>query len=124
MKKKSPTSIDNGEHGCYLSTLLNTYPCVPLLSRQYVIPAIHAEVKGVYTNTSGGCLSRAGRPEAAFIIERLIDLAARKTGTSPVDLTKKNFIKNSLSNTGTLTYDMAITKSFIAALELILLRFS
>ena len=96
--------------GAYLSTfgsLIPTYMCVPLLSGQYVIPAIYAEVKGVYTNTSPVDAYRgAGRPEAAFIIERLIDLAARKTGTNPVDLRRKNFIKKFPYQTPVLsTYD-------------------
>ena len=111
--------------GAYLSTfgsLIPTYMCVPLLSGQYVIPAIYAEVKGVYTNTSPVDAYRgAGRPEAAFIIERLIDLAARKTGTSPVDLRRKNFIKKFPYQTPVLsTYDCGdYEKALSAALELI-----
>ncbi len=111
--------------GAYLSTfgsLIPTYMCVPLLSGQYAIPAIYAEVKGVYTNTSPVDAYRgAGRPEAAFIIERLIDLAARKTGTSPVDLRRKNFVKNFPYQTPVLsTYDCGdYEKVLSAALELI-----
>ena len=111
--------------GAYLSTfgsLIPTYMCVPLLSGQYAIPAIYAEVKGVYTNTSPVDAYRgAGRPEAAFIIERLIDLAARKTGTSPVDLRRKNFVQNFPYQTPVLsTYDCGdYEKVLSTALELI-----
>ena len=111
--------------GAYLSTfgsLIPTYMCVPLLSGQYSIPAIYAEVKGVYTNTSPVDAYRgAGRPEAAFIIERLIDLAARKTGTSPVDLRRKNFVRNFPYQTPVLsTYDCGDYEKVLSrALELI-----
>jgi carbon-monoxide dehydrogenase large subunit len=83
--------------GAYLSTfgsLIPTYMCGPLLSGQYTIPAIHTEVKAVFTNTAPVDAYRgAGRPEAAFIIERLVDLAARKLGVDPVELRRKNFIR-------------------------------
>ena len=83
--------------GAYLSTfgsLIPTYMCGPLLSGQYTIPAIYTQVTAVYTNTTPVDAYRgAGRPEAAFIIERLVDLAARKLGVDPVALRRKNFIR-------------------------------
>ena len=111
--------------GAYLSTfgsLIPTYMCVPLLSGQYAIPAIYAEVKGVYTNTTPVDAYRgAGRPEAAFIIERLIDLAARKTDTSPVTLRQKNFIQKFPYQTPVLsTYDCGdYEKVLSTALEMV-----
>ncbi len=59
----------------------------------YTTPAIHVEVRGVYTNTSTTATYRgAGRPEAAYLIERMIDLAARSTGKDRVELRRMNCI--------------------------------
>lgn len=84
--------------GAYLSTFASsvpTYLYAPLLSGQYDIPAIYAEVDGVYTNTAPVDAYRgAGRPEATFVVERLVEVAARETGIDPVQLRLKNFIKN------------------------------
>lgn len=82
--------------GAYLSTfasLIPTYMCAPLLSGQYVIPAIYVEVQAVFTNSTPVDAYRgAGRPEAAFIIERLIDVAARRLNFDPIELRRKNFV--------------------------------
>src|SRR4029077_1562779 len=60
----------------------------------YAIPAIHVGVKGVFTNTVPVDAYRgAGRPEAAYAIERLIDYAARRVGVGPQELRRRNFIK-------------------------------
>lgn len=84
--------------GAYLSTfgsLIPTYMCGPLLSGQYDIPAIYTGVKAVYTNTTPVDAYRgAGRPEAAYIIERLMDVAARQLKTDPVTLRRINLIKH------------------------------
>jgi carbon-monoxide dehydrogenase large subunit len=73
--------------GAYLSTFASsvpTYLYAPLLSGQYNIPAIYCEVDGVYTNTAPVDAYRgAGRPEATFVIERLVEVAARQTGQAP-----------------------------------------
>ena len=61
-----------------------TYLYAPLLSGQYNIPAIYCEVDGVYTNTAPVDAYRgAGRPEATFVVERLVEVAARQTGQRP-----------------------------------------
>ena len=60
----------------------------------YDIPACHIRVRGVYTNTVPVDAYRgAGRPEAAYVIERLVDFAAREIGVEPDALRRKNFIK-------------------------------
>ncbi len=111
--------------GAYLSTfgsLIPTYMCAPLLSGQYAIPSIYCEVKGVYTNTVPVDAYRgAGRPEAAYIIERLVDLAARQIGIDPVELRRKNFIREFPYQTPVLsTYDSGdYDKGLDKALELI-----
>jgi carbon-monoxide dehydrogenase large subunit len=70
-----------------------TYLYAPLLSGQYAIPAIYCEVDGVYTNTTPVDAYRgAGRPEATFVVERLVEVAARQTGQDPAEFRRKNFI--------------------------------
>ncbi|HEX5998891.1 MAG TPA: xanthine dehydrogenase family protein molybdopterin-binding subunit, partial [Hyphomicrobiaceae bacterium] len=82
--------------GAYLSTFSSsvpTYLYAPLLSGQYDIPAIYAEVDGVYTTTAPVDAYRgAGRPEATFVVERLMEVAARQTGQDPAEFRRKNFI--------------------------------
>ncbi|MGE0767829.1 MAG: xanthine dehydrogenase family protein molybdopterin-binding subunit [Hyphomicrobiaceae bacterium] len=82
--------------GAYLSTFASsvpTYLYAPLLSGQYNIPAIYCEVDGVYTNTTPVDAYRgAGRPEATFVIERLVEVAARETGRDPAEFRRQNFI--------------------------------
>ncbi|HEX6442609.1 MAG TPA: xanthine dehydrogenase family protein molybdopterin-binding subunit, partial [Stellaceae bacterium] len=83
--------------GAYLS---NFAPEIPTASGGvmyggiYAIPAVHVEVKGVFTNTVPVDAYRgAGRPEAAYAMERLIDFAARRLGVAPEELRRRNFIK-------------------------------
>lgn len=83
--------------GAYLSTFSS---CVPtylygtLLSGQYALPAIHVEVDGVYTHTSPVDAYRgAGRPEATFLIERIVETAARETGMDPAEIRRRNFVR-------------------------------
>ena len=82
--------------GAYLSTfgaLSTTYLYGTLLSGQYVIPAIHCGVTIVFTNTAPIDAERgAGRPEATFVVERLVDVAARETGIDRVELRRRNFV--------------------------------
>ena len=84
--------------GAYLSTFASsvpTYLYAPLLSGQYDIPAIYAEVDGVYTNTAPVDAYRgAGRPEATFVVERLIEVAARELGKDPAEFRRQNFIRS------------------------------
>src|SRR4029078_9407531 len=66
---------------------------VTLLSGQYVIPAIYAEVIGVYTNTTPVDAYRgAARPEASYLLERMMETAARQLKVDPTELRRKNFI--------------------------------
>ncbi len=82
--------------GAYLSTFA---PCVPtylygtLLSGQYDIAAIHVRVLGVFTNTTPVDAYRgAGRPEATFVVERMLDAAAAEVGLDPVTIRRRNFV--------------------------------
>ena len=68
----------------------------------YDIPACRVRVRGVFTNTVPVDAYRgAGRPEAAYVIERLVDVAARELGVSPDALRRKNFIKATPYTTAT-----------------------
>jgi carbon-monoxide dehydrogenase large subunit len=82
--------------GAYLSLFA---PCIPtylygtLLSGVYKIPAIHATVDAAFTNTPPVDAYRgAGRPEAAYLLERIVDLAADELGINPAALRRLNFI--------------------------------
>ena len=64
-----------------------------VLSGAYRIPAIHCHVTGVYTNTGMVDAYRgAGRPEATYVLERAVDLVARRLGLDPADVRRRNFI--------------------------------
>jgi carbon-monoxide dehydrogenase large subunit len=96
--------------GAYLSTFASsvpTYLYAPLLSGQYDIPAIYCEVDGVYTNTTPVDAYRgAGRPEATFVIERVVEVAAREMGIDPAEFRLRNFIRKFPHATPVLsTYD-------------------
>ena len=83
--------------GAYLSTFAT---CVPtylygiLFAGPYTTPAIYVEVEGVFTNTVPvDALRGAGRPEATYLLERLVDKAAAATGIDRVDIRRRNFIR-------------------------------
>ena len=82
--------------GAYLSTFST---CVPtylhgtLLQGLYTTPAIHIDLTAVFTNTTPvDALRGAGRPEATYLLERLLDNAAREMNVDPAELRFKNFI--------------------------------
>ena len=83
--------------GAYLSSfgpLIPTVLYAPLLSGQYNIPAIHMVVDGVYTNTTPTDAYRgAGRPEAAYLIERIVETAARELKIDPAEFRRRNLVK-------------------------------
>jgi carbon-monoxide dehydrogenase large subunit len=83
--------------GAYMSTFSSsvpTYLYATLLSGQYQIPQIYCEVDAVYTNTVPVDAYRgAGRPEATFVVERLVEVGAREMGQDPAELRRKNFVK-------------------------------
>ena len=82
--------------GAYLSCYA---PLIPFIGAGmspgvYDIPACHVRVRGVFTNTVPVDAYRgAGRPEAAYVIERLVDVAAREIGVAPDELRGRNFIR-------------------------------
>ena len=82
--------------GAYLSTFASsvpTYLYATLLAGVYKTPVIYANVKAIFTNTVPVDAYRgAGRPEASYLLERIVDKAARETGLDQVDIRKKNMI--------------------------------
>jgi carbon-monoxide dehydrogenase large subunit len=83
--------------GAYLSTFgpaVPTYLYATLLSGPYVIPQIYAEVQAYFTNTVPvDAVRGAGRPEATYLLERLVDKAARELGMDRVEIRRKNLIQ-------------------------------
>jgi carbon-monoxide dehydrogenase large subunit len=82
--------------GAYLSTFapaVPTYLYGTLLSGQYDIPAIHVKVVATFTHTAPvDAVRGAGRPEATFIVERLMDAAARALDLDPAEIRRRNFV--------------------------------
>jgi carbon-monoxide dehydrogenase large subunit len=96
--------------GAYMSTFSSsvpTYLYATLLSGQYAIPQIYCEVDAVYTNTVPVDAYRgAGRPEATFVVERLVEVAAREMGKDPAELRRRNFVRTFPHQTPVImTYD-------------------
>lgn len=92
-------------YGAFVPTLAGT----GMLTGVYHIPVFHGRVRCVHTHTSPVDAYRgAGRPEAAYLIERLVDVAARDLGLSPVELRRRNFIAPEAfpyTSAGRHTYD-------------------
>src|SRR3981189_2444308 len=87
------TYANLGAYMSLFSSSVPTYLYATLLSGQYNIPNIFAEVITVYTNTTPVDAYRgAGRPEASFVVERLMETAARQLKVDPAELRRKNFI--------------------------------
>src|SRR6201996_650237 len=86
-----------GGTGAYISGTGTIIPLVlgPFVqSGVYDLPLVHYEIKAVMTNTAPvGAYRGAGRPEGVFIVERLMDAAARKIGMDPRSIRKVNYIK-------------------------------
>jgi carbon-monoxide dehydrogenase large subunit len=92
---KVDTIANLGAYMSLFSSATPTYLYATLLSGQYDIPAIHANVRAVYTNTVPVDAYRgAGRPEATYVVERTMETAARELGVSPAELRRKNFIRS------------------------------
>ncbi len=83
--------------GAYLTTFapaVPTYLYGTLLNGTYKWKAIHCQVRGVYTNTVGVDAYRgAGRPEATYLVERIVSMVALELGMDPVEVRRKNFIQ-------------------------------
>ncbi len=81
--------------GAYLSNFGPFIPqlAAPMLSGVYKIPAIYLNIKGTLTNTVPVDAYRgAGRPEAIYLLERTVDVAARELGLAPDELRRRNMV--------------------------------
>ena len=84
--------------GAYLSHYAPYIPAggLTMSTGLYDIPALYAYCRGVFTNTVPVDAYRgAGRPEAAYLVERLVDACGRDTGLGPIEIRKRNFIPSS-----------------------------
>jgi carbon-monoxide dehydrogenase large subunit len=96
--------------GAYLSTFASCIPTIlyaTLLAGQYATPHIYCRVQAVFTNTAPVDAYRgAGRPEATYLLERVVELAARELKIDPAELRRRNFIRKFPYATPVgLTYD-------------------
>jgi carbon-monoxide dehydrogenase large subunit len=96
--------------GAYLSTFASCIPTIlyaTLLAGQYATPAIHCEVTAVFTNTAPVDAYRgAGRPEATYVVERLVATAAREMNLAQDEIRRRNFIREfPYATPVALTYD-------------------
>jgi carbon-monoxide dehydrogenase large subunit len=87
----------NANLGAYLSTFSTAVPTIlyaTLLAGQYSTPQVYVEVDAWFTNTAPVDAYRgAGRPEATYLLERLVSRAAWETGIGQDEIRKRNFIK-------------------------------
>src|SRR5262249_24461914 len=96
--------------GAYLSTFASCIPTIlhaTLLAGQYATPHIYCRVQAAFTNTAPVDAYRgAGRPEATYLLERLVERAARELRIDPVELRRRNLIRTFPYATPVgLTYD-------------------
>ncbi len=110
--------------GAYLSTFSTCIPTIlhaTLLAGQYKTPHIYCEITAVFTNTAPVDAYRgAGRPEATYLLERIVETAARETGLDPAEIRRRNFITEFPYATPVgLTYDTGDYEATMArAIEL------
>ncbi|MCF8479389.1 MAG: xanthine dehydrogenase family protein molybdopterin-binding subunit [Rhodospirillum sp.] len=117
------TLANMGAYVSHFGAFIPTAAGTGMLPGVYAIPALHARVRGVMTNTAPTDAYRgAGRPEAAYVIERLTDKVARELGFSPAEIRRRNFIPPEAmpySTAGGKVYDSG---EFAAVLDTALAR--
>jgi carbon-monoxide dehydrogenase large subunit len=112
--------------GAYLSAVSPTIPTIgyaKMAPSVYHVPAMHIRVRGVFTNTAPTDAYRgAGKPEALFVLERLMDTAAREMGIDPAELRRRNLVRPTMMPYKTAsgaTYDAGdFTRALNRALSL------
>ena len=88
------TVANMGANLSLLAPVVPTFLYATLLSGQYAIPAIHAQVTAVFTNTTPvDAVRGAGRPEACYLVERLVDIGARAMNMDPADVRRRSFVR-------------------------------
>ena len=87
------TAADMGAYLSALGPLVPTAAAASAMGGVYAIPAISVVVRGVFTNTVPVDAYRgAGKPEANYLVERLVDIAARRLGMPPLELRRRNIL--------------------------------
>ncbi|MCC5778718.1 xanthine dehydrogenase family protein molybdopterin-binding subunit [Nitratireductor sp. B36] len=104
---KVDTIANLGAYMSLFSSAVPTYLYATLLSGQYDIANIYCNVRAVYTNTAPVDAYRgAGRPEACYLVERIMETAARELGVDTAELRRINFIRQFPHETPVImTYD-------------------
>ncbi len=91
---KVDTKANLGAYLSSFSTAVPTYLYATLLAGQYATPAVHCNVKALFTSTAPVDAYRgAGRPEATYVVERMVEVAARDMKMDPAEIRRKNFIQ-------------------------------
>jgi carbon-monoxide dehydrogenase large subunit len=107
--------------GAYLSTfgtMVPSYLYAFLLAGQYRTPLIYSEVKAVFTNTAPVDACRgAGRPEATYLLERLVDIAAADMGLDPAEIRRRNYIPKDAFPYQTPVVQCYDSGDYVAALD-------
>ncbi len=110
--------------GAYLSNFSTATPTFlhgTVIAGNYTVPLTYVNVKAVFTNTTPVDAYRgAGRPEATFSVERVIDKCARELSMSPIELRRKNFIKKEqfpFATAAGLEYDSGDYHALVDKLE-------
>ena len=103
--------VTNANMGAYLSTFASCIPTIlyaTLLAGQYTTPAIYVEVTASFTNTAPVDAYRgAGRPEATFVVERLVHQAGVDMKIAQDEIRRRNFIRTfPYATPVALTYDI------------------
>ena len=119
-------SVVHAGMGAYLSTAAPGVPTILhglMYSGPYTLDATRADIYGVFTNTTPVDAYRgAGRPEATFLLERLMDLAAAELGLDPVEIRRRNLIPKFDSGYEVVTSLSYDSGDYAAALDLALDR--
>jgi carbon-monoxide dehydrogenase large subunit len=105
---KVKTYANMGAFMTAFAPLVPTFLYGTLLSGVYDLPALQCETIGVLTNTMAVDAYRgAGRPEASYLLERVMDIAAHELGIDPIELRRMNLIKGEFPHTAvtTMMYD-------------------
>ncbi|MDX1522385.1 MAG: xanthine dehydrogenase family protein molybdopterin-binding subunit, partial [Anaerolineae bacterium] len=88
------TWANNGAYISLVASLIPTAFYITMFSGLYKVPGVYGEMVGTLTNTVWVDAYRgAGRPEAAYVVERLVDAAATELGMDPIEIRRKNFIQ-------------------------------
>jgi len=110
--------------GAYLSNFSTATPTFlhgTLMAGNYAVPNVYVNVKAVFTNTAPVDAYRgAGRPEATYSLERVIDMAARELGMDPLEIRRKNFVKPDqfpFTSAAGLEYDIGDYDALVDKLE-------